>query len=254
MISAIGVELHKERKDAEQRRHHQHPAVAVLNIGAMHDGVHQEALRVDEDVPLLAFDVRARIVALRVVSPPFSALFTLWLSMIAAVGTPRALPFPAFDIKRVMDPIERAVPAPQIEIIVQRRARRQVFRDRPPLATGAQDLHQAVDDLAQLTVAGCRRAWPAEYAAPQAPIPRRSRRTDSAVGCGRSKSIFPGSTWRRPPKNQAASLKSQMTQPIEHVPRQTLRLLAGGQLCAAALMSRDPRLKSEPDLRPGRLG
>ena len=49
-----------------------------------------------------------------------------------------------------MDPIERAVPGPQIKIIVQRRARRQIFRERSPLATGAQDVHQAVDDLAQL--------------------------------------------------------------------------------------------------------
>ena len=49
-----------------------------------------------------------------------------------------------------MDPIERAVPAPQIKIVVQRRAWRQIFRDRPPLGTGAQDVHQAVDDLAQI--------------------------------------------------------------------------------------------------------
>jgi hypothetical protein len=52
----------------------------------MHDGVHQEALRVDENVPLLALDLFARIVAMRIVEPPFSALLTLWLSMIAAVG------------------------------------------------------------------------------------------------------------------------------------------------------------------------
>jgi hypothetical protein len=52
----------------------------------MDDGVHQEALRIDENMPLLAFDLLARIVAMRVVSPPFSALFTLWLSMMAAVG------------------------------------------------------------------------------------------------------------------------------------------------------------------------
>jgi hypothetical protein len=52
----------------------------------MHDGVHQEALRVDENMPLLALDLLARIVAVRVINPPFSALFTLWLSMIAAVG------------------------------------------------------------------------------------------------------------------------------------------------------------------------
>jgi hypothetical protein len=49
-----------------------------------------------------------------------------------------------------MDAIERAVPAPQIEIVIQRRARWQVFRNRPPLAAGAQDVHQPVDNLAQL--------------------------------------------------------------------------------------------------------
>jgi hypothetical protein len=48
--------------------------------------VHQEALRIDENVPLLALDLLARIVAMWVVGPPFSALFTLWLSMMAAVG------------------------------------------------------------------------------------------------------------------------------------------------------------------------
>jgi len=39
--------------------------------------VHQQALRVDEDVPLLALDLLACIIAMRIVSPPFSALFTL---------------------------------------------------------------------------------------------------------------------------------------------------------------------------------
>ena len=62
LITAIGVELQKEGIGAEQGRHHEHAAVAVLNIGAMHDGVHQEALRVDENMPLLAFDLLARIV------------------------------------------------------------------------------------------------------------------------------------------------------------------------------------------------
>ena len=40
-------------------------------------------------------------------------------------------------VKRLMDAVERAVPAPQIKIIVHRRARRQVLGDRPPLAAGA---------------------------------------------------------------------------------------------------------------------
>src|SRR5271157_3531822 len=56
-------------------------------VGGVHDRVHQEALRIDKDMPLLAFDFLARIVAGRIdASPPFSALLTLWLSMIAAVG------------------------------------------------------------------------------------------------------------------------------------------------------------------------
>jgi hypothetical protein len=53
----------------------------------MDEGMHQEALRIDKDVALLAFDLFARIVAARIdAGPPFSALFTLWLSMMAAVG------------------------------------------------------------------------------------------------------------------------------------------------------------------------
>jgi hypothetical protein len=53
----------------------------------MDERVHQQALRVDQNVALLAPDRLARIVAGRVDrAPPFSAPFTLWLSMMAAVG------------------------------------------------------------------------------------------------------------------------------------------------------------------------
>jgi len=87
LIAAIGIELDQERKGAEQARHQQRPAVAVLDVGGVHDGVHQQALGIDEDVPLLAFDLLAGIVAPRINRrPPFSALLTLWLSIIAAVG------------------------------------------------------------------------------------------------------------------------------------------------------------------------
>jgi hypothetical protein len=49
--------------------------------------MHQQTLRIDENVPLLAFDLLARIIAMGVdAGPPFSALFTLWLSMMQAVG------------------------------------------------------------------------------------------------------------------------------------------------------------------------
>ena len=86
LITTIGIELQQERIETEQRGHHKHAAIAVLDVGSMHDGVHQEAFRIDENVALLALDFLARIIAMGVVSPPFSALFTLWLSMMAAVG------------------------------------------------------------------------------------------------------------------------------------------------------------------------
>jgi hypothetical protein len=49
--------------------------------------MHQQTLCVDQDVSLLAFDLFACIIAVRVnIGPPFSALFTLWLSIMQAVG------------------------------------------------------------------------------------------------------------------------------------------------------------------------
>jgi len=49
--------------------------------------MHRQALRIGEDMALLAFDFFARIEAGCIdLRPPFSALFTLWLSRIAAVG------------------------------------------------------------------------------------------------------------------------------------------------------------------------
>jgi hypothetical protein len=61
--------------------------VPILDIGRMHRGAQQQAERIYENVALLALDLLSRIVAMRIdARPPFSALFTLWLSMIAAEG------------------------------------------------------------------------------------------------------------------------------------------------------------------------
>src|SRR6202007_3187626 len=68
-------------------------------------------------------------------------------------------------VERVMDAIERAVPSPQVKIVVHGAARRQVLRHRSPLATGAQHIHQAIDHLAHIDRAlvaaalGWRNQW-----------------------------------------------------------------------------------------------
>ena len=87
LIAAVGKQLLQERIHPEQSGKKQDATVAILDIGGMNDGVEQQTQRIYENVALLAFDLLARIIAMRIdTRPPFSALLTLWLSMMAAVG------------------------------------------------------------------------------------------------------------------------------------------------------------------------
>src|SRR6185437_7510802 len=113
------------------------PSRLRLNFADMQDRdggalvMHQEALRIDEDMALLALDLLARIIARRIDAGPFfRALDALAVDDRGgrACFAPRSLA--AFAVKGVMDAVERAVPAPKVEIVVDRRARRQILRDR----------------------------------------------------------------------------------------------------------------------------
>jgi hypothetical protein len=87
LISAIGKQFLKKWKLPEQRAQDENAAIAILNVRAVNDGVKQQPYRVDKNMSLLAFDLLARVIAMGIdMAPPFSALFTLWLSMTAAVG------------------------------------------------------------------------------------------------------------------------------------------------------------------------
>ena len=88
LIACVGEDTQNER---EQRSgafvKHERGAITILDIGWVNGGAQQQAERVDEDMALLSLDLLARIIAMRIdPGPPFSALFTLWLSMMAAVG------------------------------------------------------------------------------------------------------------------------------------------------------------------------
>src|SRR3954449_1531323 len=48
------------------------------------------------------------------------------------------------DVKRMMKALHRSVVVPQIEIVVDRAARGQVLRDRPPLATRAEPVLRVI--------------------------------------------------------------------------------------------------------------
>ena len=87
LIATIGKELFQERVHPEKGRKKQDAAIAILDIGRMNDGVQQQTQRVYENMALLPLDLFARVIAMRIdAAPPFSALFTLWLSTMAAVG------------------------------------------------------------------------------------------------------------------------------------------------------------------------
>ena len=71
LIGAVG-----EQFQTEQGRQQRETAVAILNVGGGDDAVQQQALRIDQNMPLLALDQLAGIEAVAVdASPPFSALF-----------------------------------------------------------------------------------------------------------------------------------------------------------------------------------
>ncbi len=63
LIAAVGEQRLQKWKHAEQCRHDENASIAILNVGGMNDGVEQQALRIDENVPLLALDLLSRIVA-----------------------------------------------------------------------------------------------------------------------------------------------------------------------------------------------
>ena len=77
--------------------------------------VQQQALRIDENMPLLALDQLARIKAVRIdARPPFFCAFHALAVDDAGGGACFAFRlFATFDVERVMDAIQRAVPVPQ---------------------------------------------------------------------------------------------------------------------------------------------
>ena len=78
LIGAVGEQFPEKGKQTEHGRQQRETAVAILNVGGGDDAVQQQALRIDQNMPLLALDQLAGIEAVAVdASPPFSALFTL---------------------------------------------------------------------------------------------------------------------------------------------------------------------------------
>jgi hypothetical protein len=67
LIAAIGVDAFDEGEQCSRPRvQHWRRAAAILNIGGVDGDVQQQAVCVDEDVTLAAFDLLARVEPLRI--------------------------------------------------------------------------------------------------------------------------------------------------------------------------------------------
>lgn len=87
LVTAVREQLLQKWEFSEHRAQKKNAAIAILNVGGMNERMKQQAYRIDENMPFLALDLFSCIVAVWIdARPPFSALFTLWLSMTAAVG------------------------------------------------------------------------------------------------------------------------------------------------------------------------
>lgn len=87
LIARVREKLGQKGIFPEQGGQHKNSAIAILDVRRMDHRVQQQAYRVDQNMPLLTFDLFASIIAGWIDrGPPFSAPFTLWLSMTQAVG------------------------------------------------------------------------------------------------------------------------------------------------------------------------
>ena len=82
-IAAVGPDLLEAVEPAANRLEHELGPVAILDVGRVDDDRQEQPEGIDQDVPLAAVDLFARVVTM---DPPFSVVLTDWLSNTAAEG------------------------------------------------------------------------------------------------------------------------------------------------------------------------
>src|SRR3954452_23567880 len=115
----------------------------------MDDSVQQQTLRIYQDMAFLALDFSCRnhTLADQSRAPFFRALDALAINDRSRRAGVSFGQFSTLHVKRVVDAIQRPIVIPAMEVVVQGAARRKVFGDRGPLASCAQNVHKAVDNL-----------------------------------------------------------------------------------------------------------
>src|SRR5262245_59534138 len=148
VVDPVGQDLLQPGKPPDQLLQDRLGTVAILDVGRMDHGGHDQAERVDHDMPLAAVNLLVRILAMR--SPLLGGLDAL------AVDDPHAgarLPAGAAAdpvAQGVVDLGPGAVVAPLVEVVVASAPWGEVMRHHPPGAAAAEDVEDAVEDLAEI--------------------------------------------------------------------------------------------------------
>jgi hypothetical protein len=82
-ISTVRPDQSKSREAILQSSQDRLGSVTILLVGGMHDESDDQPDRIDNDVTFASEDLLASVISAK---PPFSVVFTLWLSMIPALG------------------------------------------------------------------------------------------------------------------------------------------------------------------------
>jgi hypothetical protein len=121
LIPGVSEQSLKEWEQTKHTRHDQDPAVTVLKVRQMNDRMRQKTRRIDQNMPLFAFDLLTGGVAMGVdTAALFSAFHALAVDHAGGWARLPADLLSTLHIKGVMDPPQCAVVPPALQIIVQR--------------------------------------------------------------------------------------------------------------------------------------
>lgn len=147
-IATIGEDMAQPRPALDDGLEHLRRPVAILDRSAVDDEADQQAKRVDDDVPLAAVDLLARVEA------PGAATFGgLHGLAVDDAGRRTCLPsllLPGRHDEGVVDGAQDADVAPGVEMVLHRGEGREVLRQHPPLATRRSHVEVRVHNLAQV--------------------------------------------------------------------------------------------------------
>src|SRR5439155_6193996 len=127
---------------SSERSQQRHSAMIVLDVGYVHQHGEQRAGRIGDDVTLAALHPLGRI------KPAWTATFRGFHALAIDHAGRRNDVAPCYPAnlldKSKIDPTPNALVAPAVEIILNGRARRKVFRQRAPLAASRENVEDGV--------------------------------------------------------------------------------------------------------------